>query len=156
MNRKDAIKQISILVSLAKISTWSYITNINMIAPQVNDTLESLVNAIIPDTNTPGDKLIDAQFFVARMIQDNYDTEVQQLFQSNMLRLQQASFHNWPLDKQTNYLKDIYHNGSPEQKKFVTLVKDLCVRFYMNSEYFLTNYRNYHMETPVFLGCTTI
>lgn len=162
INRRTLLKQMSLALGSMAVPNWvnAWSVSENQTA---NALLESLVNAIIPATETPGAKTIGAHMFIERMIKDCFDTKYQKAFEEGLKQFQEGSvkqfgkvFEQVPLAEQVDYLNQIHRNGSAEQKSLLQIVKRLTLQAYMTSEYFLTNHRNYSIAPGFYHGCTPI
>ncbi|MES2795506.1 MAG: gluconate 2-dehydrogenase subunit 3 family protein [Bacteroidota bacterium] len=161
MNRRSIIKNLGAgFIGLSSLPAWAnnwkkedfkgYNTENSLLIAQLVDT-------IIPGTNSPGAKSIGAHLLVERMIKDCYADTVQSKFNSALINLKSASNKNF--DKTIDQLsatETISLLKNSEDKSSISLLKNLTVRAYINSEYYLTKHKNYQMAPAFFHGCVDV
>ncbi|MCD8538457.1 MAG: gluconate 2-dehydrogenase subunit 3 family protein [Leadbetterella sp.] len=120
--------------------------------------LSAAVEAIIPETNTPGAKSLGTDLFIARMLTDCYDPETQNLFGEGLVSLDKTSkkmfskaFKLVTPAERLEVLKS-FPAGDP----YITLLKNLTVRGYNTSEYVMTNIRNFEFIPGRYAGCVNL
>ncbi len=120
--------------------------------------LAAAVDAIIPETRTPGAKSLGVDVFVARMVQDCLDPEKQTLFGNGLVELDKAAKRQFskafkllsPAER-TEVLKSF-----PDEDGFADLLKGLTVRGYNTSEYVMSNLRHYEFIPGRYVGCVNL
>ncbi|WP_367913744.1 gluconate 2-dehydrogenase subunit 3 family protein [Leadbetterella sp. DM7] len=120
--------------------------------------LAAAVEAIIPETGTPGAKSLGVDLFVAKMLTDCYDPEAQTLFGDGLVELDKQSkkmfskaFKLTTPAERLEVLKSF-----PEDDKFISLLKGLTVRGYNSSEYVMTNIRQFEFIPGRYIGCVNL
>ena len=123
--------------------------------------LAEIVETFIPETSTPGAKSLKVHQFVQRMIQDCYDdkskaTFQQGLTQTNTLAQQSYSKNFVQCDgkQRIELLKKMSDDAS--SKAFIGLVKNLTIRGYTNSEYYLVNIAKFTLVPGFYHGCVPV
>ena len=116
--------------------------------------LAEIAETIIPNTNTPGAKEISVPVFVLQMLNDCYEQKDRDRFLKGM---QQFSD-----DVKSKYGKSFIKCSAPEREKIITAIntqkdagsdvdffyqtlKQLTLRGYTNSKYYLTNVQVYQL-----------
>lgn len=162
LNRRTLLKQMSITLASMALPTWAHGWQRGE-QDSKNTLLEAMVNAIIPETDSPGAKTIGAHLFIERMVKDCFEAPSRQAFYEGLEQVQKQSmatfgkgFEQVPLAQQVEFLKTITSTGNTEQKTVVQIVKRLSIQAYTNSEYFLTKHRNYTIAPGFYQGCTPI
>ncbi|WP_341225750.1 gluconate 2-dehydrogenase subunit 3 family protein [uncultured Arcticibacterium sp.] len=126
-------------------------------------TLAALVECIIPESETPGAKAVGAHLYLERMVNGCYGTDVKKMFLAGLEKLEKRSsqkynkaFSELDLEKRTAVLASMKNASEVSDKRFFSFVKNLTVRAYTHSEYYLTTYRNYVMAPGYFHGCVPV
>lgn len=119
-----------------------------------NQLVEKLVDAIIPMTDTPGAKDIGAHLFVNRMLNDCHTDSTQSKFSTALNNLKAASEKtlNKPIES-ANSAEILTLLKNSQDFSSISLLKNLTVQAYTNSEYYLTKHKNYQMAPGYFHGC---
>ncbi len=122
------------------------------------EILAAAVDAIIPETKTPGAKSLGVDLFVAKMIQDCYDYEKQQLFGDGLVGLDKAAkkqfskaFKLLAPAERIQVLKSY-----PAEDEFIGLLRNLTIRGYNTSEYVMSNIQHYEFIPGRYLGCVNL
>lgn len=120
--------------------------------------LSAAVEAIIPETDTPGAKSLGVDLFAAKMLTDCYDPETRSLFGDGLVELDKRSkkmfskaFKLAAPAERLEVLKSF-----PEEDKFIPLLKNLTVRGYNTSEYVMTNIRHFEFIPGRYIGCANL
>jgi hypothetical protein len=128
-----------------------------------NSLIFSIVNAIIPETDSPGARTIGVHNFIERMLNDCFDSQMKKTFLHSLTsfdeqceRLFKQKFEQLSLEKQIDFLKNVEASGNTEDRMVLQLMKKLTIQAYVNSEYFLTKHRNYTIAPGFYHGCTPI
>lgn len=123
--------------------------------------LAEIVETLIPETSTPGAKSLKVQQFVQRMIQDCYDDKAKTTFQQGLTQtdtLAQQSyskaFVQCDTPQRIELLKKMSNDAS--SKAFISLVKNLTIRGYTNSEYYLVNIAKFTLVPGFYHGCVPV
>jgi hypothetical protein len=125
--------------------------------------LAEIVETIIPETNTPGAKSLKVHQFVLRMINDCYGEPAQATLKQGIGQTNQVAeqvyakpFIACDGPQRTEILVQMSNSADPAVKQFVALVKNLTIRGYMNSEYYLVNVLGYKMAPGFYKGCVPV
>ncbi len=125
--------------------------------------LNAVVESIIPKTDTPGAGELGVANFVQKMVKDCYDKKSQATLSDGIDALNAKSvktigqgFAEVSKEQKLKLLQDIEKNGDAEQKAFLSLVKNLTIQGYMNSEYVMTNITHYEMVPARYHGCVPV
>ena len=168
MKRRAAIKSLGVaLGGLVALPAWANNWTPESIGPTHFATIADealvaeIVETFIPETSTPGAKSLKVQQFVQRMIQDCYDDKAKATFQqgltqTNTLAQQSYSkaFVQCDSQQRTDLLKKMSVDAS--SKAFIGLVKNLTIRGYTNSEYYLVNIAKYNIAPGFYHGCVPV
>ena len=162
MNRRSALKNLSLVLGTTALPDWAYQWNQQTIPAYQGPNTEllgSIVNAIIPETDSPGAKSIGAHLYIERMVKDCMAAEEQQAFQKGVLQINtlanknyQKSFDQLGSKEQVSILTSLQSSSVPEESQFFKRLKGLTLASYVNSEYFLTKHRNYTIAKGFFHG----
>lgn len=161
-SRRSLLKQMSISLAAMTLPTWAYAWKSENLQ-ESSQLILSLVEAILPETDTPGGKTVGAHKFIERMVKDCFDSKTQQAFMQGLMsfdeqckRLFKTGFEKLPAAQQIDFLKNIEARGSAEDKMVLQIFKKLTIQAFTNSEYFLTKHRNYTIAPGFYHGCTPI
>jgi Gluconate 2-dehydrogenase subunit 3 len=161
MKRRTILKNLGVGVLASNaLPTWAYNWNIGSFANTnfINSQLvEMLVDAIIPKTDTPGAKEIGAHLFVGRMLKDCHTESTQTKFNNaiDKLRLSSVKTFGKPIET-INSTEVLTLLKNSEDISTISLLKNLTVQAYTNSEYYLTKHKKYQMAPGYFHGCVDI
>lgn len=166
MNRRSALKNLSMVLGTNALPSWAYQWNTqSFTAAQGPNTelLGAVVNAIIPETDSPGAKTIGAHLYIERMVKDCMSKEDQQAFQNGLQKLvssalknHQKTFQQLSSQDQINLLTGLQNSSMPEDNQFFKRIKGLTIASYTSSEYFLTQHRNYTIAPGFYHGCVPV
>lgn len=168
MKRRAALKSLGVsLGALVAMPAWANAwTPDKLEAPTllpVDDAslLAEITETIIPETTTPGAKSLKVHQFVQRMVQDCYDEKAQATFkqglaQTNTLAQKNYSknFEQCDAKQRTELILQMSNDAST--KPFIGLVKNLTIRGYTNSEYYLVNIAKFNIAPGFFHGCVPV
>lgn len=120
--------------------------------------LAAAVDAIIPETKTPGAKSLGVDLFVAKIVQDCLDTEKQTLFSNGLVELDKAAKKQF--SKAFKLLSPAERievlKAYPEEDGFTKLLKGLTVHGYNTSEYVMTNIQHFEFIPGRYIGCVNL
>jgi hypothetical protein len=170
MKRRAALKGISMavagLVALpAWASGWNPASLGQVFAVPLSEEvlLAELVETIIPETDTPGAKSLEVHRFVLRMIQDCYGEAAQNNLKQGLVAVDQVAtgafekpFISLDATQRTAVLTHLQQSDDPVTKGFISLVKNLTIQGYLNSEYVLLNIMDYKMAPGFYHGCVPL
>lgn len=168
MQRRSALKSLTVafggMVALpAWATSWtpdSIGTNTSLSNSDEN-LLAEIVETIIPETKTPGAKSLKVHQFAMRMVNDCYGEAAQKNLKQGLAKTEEfakqtnnKSFVECDAKQRTDLLKQMSNDAS--SKAFVSMIKNLTIRGYTNSEYYLINVKNYVMAPGFYHGCVPI
>lgn len=171
MKRRSAIKNLSMAVGVAIswpswAQAWTPESLPQTVQPILSGSLDLLgevVEAIIPESSTPGAKSLKVHVLVDRMIRDCYAPEAQQTYAQGLNlcndfseKMNQKPFSQASKTEREKVLKEMSVSDNPVAKGFITLVKNLTIRGYMNSEYVMTNILHFNMAPGYYHGCVPV
>ncbi|UYQ94738.1 gluconate 2-dehydrogenase subunit 3 family protein [Chitinophaga horti] len=179
MNRRDALKNVAILMGTAiSASTLAALEGCNTAGPknytlQMPETkamLAEVAETIIPETNTPGAKAAKVDEFMLTMMNDCYDEKSQKIFVAGLKDINdkanekyKASFMNITPEQRTELLTEIDREriayNKRENKKeddgphYFQLMKELTLTGYFSSEPGATKALRYVKVPAKYEGC---
>lgn len=170
MKRRTAIKNLSMAVgtaiawpSWAQAWTPESLSQTTQLHAGSLDVLGEVVETIIPESSTPGAKSLKVHALVDRMIRDCYGPEAQQTYARGLNlcndfseKINQKPFSQASKTEREKVLKEMSVSDNPVAKGFITLVKNLTIRGYMNSEYVMTNILHFNMAPGYYHGCVPV
>jgi hypothetical protein len=127
------------------------------------EVLKSIVESIIPKTDTPGAGELGVATFVQRMVTDCYDQKTQDTFSKGIDAVDGQStksfgksFADSSKIQQLQLLKELEKSTDPDQKAFFGMVKNLTIQGYMSSEYVMTNLTHFEFIPGRYHGCVPV
>ncbi|MDX2070059.1 MAG: gluconate 2-dehydrogenase subunit 3 family protein [Haliscomenobacter sp.] len=168
MKRRAAMKSLGVaLGGLVALPAWANnwtpesVGSAHFSAAADEALLAEIVETFIPETNTPGAKSLKVQQFVQRMIQDCYDDKAKATFQQGLTQtdtLAQQTYSKTFVQcdgkQRIELLKKMSNDAS--SKAFIGLVKNLTIRGYTNSEYYLVNIAKFTLVPGFYHGCVPV
>ncbi len=171
INRRSAIKQFIILSagiallpsckSNKKVSLYNNIT----IDEDQQAMLAEVAETIIPKTDTPGAKDIQAHIFVLQMMNDCYkagDREKfvkgMQQFEENVQKQYNKSFVQCSIPERQAILTaaEARKDAKDEARFFYTKLKELTLLAYTSSKYYLTNIQVYKLVPGKYISSVPV
>ena len=157
MNRRTALKQMFIMAGGIMIATSCDFSSkapsiqLNQIKLNHDDEifLAELVEAIIPQTDSPGAKELNLHLFVMKMLDDCTSPEDQKKFLDGLKAAQQVK--GKPLAEQQAYL-----NSLEKEDAFFNSLKRRTIQGYKNSEYVMKNKLVYELVPGRYNGAYKI
>lgn len=157
MNRRTALKQMFIMAGGIMIATSCDFSSkapsiqLNQIKLNHDDEifLSELVEAIIPQTDSPGAKELNLHLFVMKMLDDCTSPEDQKKFLDGLKAAQQVK--GKPLAEQQAYL-----NSLDKEDAFFNILKRRTIQGYKNSEYVMKNKLVYELVPGRYNGAYKI
>jgi Gluconate 2-dehydrogenase subunit 3 len=162
MNRRLLLKNVGLgVMGLSGFPAWA--TNWNIEKLRVYTFTQSvffakIVDAIIPETSTPGAKAIGAHLFIERMLKDCYPLKLQESMN--------LTIANLSTEAKTKYAKPFTEISNAEvlellknytqDKSNILMLKNLTVKAYTSSEYYMTTHDHYQMAPGYFHGCVNV
>ena len=127
------------------------------------DLLATMVETIIPATDTPGAKALNVDQFVQKMVVDCYPKTAQDNLRKGLDSLDGLArtayskpFADGDAAQRTALLTQLVQSTDTAQKGFYSLVKGLTIRGYMSSEYVMTNLTHYQFIPGHYYGCVPV
>lgn len=133
-----------------------------------DELLAEIVETIIPATDTPGvdspgAKALNVHQFIQKMVADCYDAKGQETLRKGLEATDELArksyekpFAKIDAPQRLALLTQLSQSTEPTQKAFYSLVKNLTIRGYMNSEYVMTNLTHYEMIPGRYHGCVPV
>ncbi|MBK7872657.1 MAG: gluconate 2-dehydrogenase subunit 3 family protein [Saprospiraceae bacterium] len=120
------------------------------------NTLSSIIEAIIPESDTLGAKSVGVPAFIEKMLADCYEKEVVDNVMKGLAFIENTALSNYnkpfpalSLSERQAILLSIDNGTDKSLKDFYTLIKNLTIQGYTTSEYVQINFLEYNM-TPGF------
>jgi hypothetical protein len=172
MDRRSALKYLGI-ASAAAVMLPSCIQDEKKLSIALNnlkisgheeELVAAIASSLIPLTDTPGAKEVDAHLFTFVMIDDCHPKEEQEKFLSGMRafdddvkKLVGKSFMKSSAEERMAILEKLQDEKAAltdDARIFYEMTKRYIIQGYLSSKHFLTNVKPYqHVPGPVFLGC---
>ncbi len=172
MDRRSALKYLGIASAAAVIlpscvqdeKKLSVALNNLNISGDEEELLGTIASTLVPLTDTPGAREVDAHLFTFIMVDDCHPKEEQERFLSGMRafnnetkRLTGKSFMKSSAEERTNTLEKLQDEKAelPDAvRAFYGMSKRYIIQGYLSSQHFLTKVKPYqHVPGAVFLGC---
>jgi Gluconate 2-dehydrogenase subunit 3 len=162
MNRRLLLKNVGLgVMGLSGYPAWATNWNIEKLRGYTftqSVFFAKIVDAIIPETTSPGAKTIGAHLFVERMLKDCFPEKMQESISKTIANLESeanAKYKKSFAEISNIEVLELLKNNT-EDKSNILMLKNLTVRAYTNSEYFLTTHDNYQMAPGYFHGCVNV
>lgn len=172
MERRTALKNILVFAgaawfipsALANQATYAqYFGQIGITEADVT-LLAEVMEAIIPETRTPGSKKLGLHLFAMTMIKDCSTKKQQELFIAGLAELDAfstkttgVSFTKATLLQKQQLLNTILKdNSSANLEALVSSARELAIQGYNTSEYVLTNLVPYELVPGHYYGCVKV
>lgn len=169
MQRRTALKSLSVaLGGLVSMPAWATswtpdsIGNDKSLSASDEAILAEIVETIIPETKTPGAKSLKVHQFALRMINDCYGETAPKSLRQGLAKTDELakqthnkSFVECDAQQRKDTILQVSKADEPS-KKFVEMIKNLTIRGYTNSEYYMVNVQNYVMAPGFYHGCVPV
>lgn len=120
--------------------------------------LAAAVEAIIPETDTPGAKSLGVDLLVAKIVNDCLDSEAQKSFGNGLVELDKAAKKQFSkafkLTTPTERIEVL--KTMPTEDGFIDTLRNLTIRGYSTSEYVMTNVQHFEFIPGRYLGCVNL
>lgn len=155
MNRRTAVKNLFIIAGgLALLPSCLrekggasiVLTKLKVTSAQ-EDLLADLVEALIPETDSPGAKTLNLHLFVLKMVDDCHSPEEQKLFMEGLKNLKGG---------EKDFVTFWKHKSGEDSSDFVKIVRRRSIQGYLNSEYVMTNKLIYELVPGRYNGALKI
>ncbi len=175
MNRRSALRYLGV-ASAAALALPSCVSDPKKASIALNnlkvsadeeELLAAFATALIPPTDTPGAKEVDAHLYTFIMVDDCMSPEDQKKFLNGMRRfndevkkLTGKSFMEAVPGERSLVLQQVFDRReelSEDVAAFVSMSRRFIIEGYTTSQHFLTKVREYKLVPgPVFKGCTPL
>lgn len=169
MQRRTALKSLSVaLGGLVSMPAWATswtpdsIGNDKSLSASDEAILAEIVETIIPETKTPGAKSLKVHQFALRMINDCYGETAQKSLRQGLAKTDELakqthnkSFVECDAQQRKDTILQV-SKADEASKKFVEMIKNLTIRGYTNSEYYMVNVQKYVMAPGFYHGCVPV
>jgi hypothetical protein len=127
--------------------------------------LGELTETIIPKTNTPGAKDISAHLFVLKMVDDCFKNDDRQSFVNGLVAFENrakakfgTSFSSLKSSDREQFLTEMESKKDSDEVdvKFYKTTKQLTIRAYTTSQFYLTNVQVYKLIPGPYSGCVPV
>ena len=125
--------------------------------------LASIVETIIPATDTPGARELEVHNYIKIMVADCHEPEVQNIFFKGLDTVGELAKEKFGKDyaalspaQQLEILKVLESSGEESEKEFYSLIKGLTIQGYMTSEYVMVNHVGYKLVPGHYKGCVPV
>lgn len=168
MKRRSVLKNLTVAFGgLASLPAWASgwtpesIGTFTAVSPDNENLLAEIVETIIPETTTPGAKSLKVHQFALRMINDCYGETAQTTLKQGLTKtdeMAQQAYSKGFVACDAKQRMDIFQKmtNDPAAKSFAQMIKNLTIRGYTNSEYYMTNVLNYSMAPGFYHGCVPV
>ena len=170
MQRRNALKSVAVAVGgLVALPSWAKGWNAQSVAKSAKiglsqeALLAEIVETIIPETTTPGAKSLKVHQFALRMIQDCYGETAQKNLLYGLTatdemaqKTHSKAFADCNAEQRLDTLKKMTESPDGGSKQFVSMIKNLTIQGYQNSEYVMVNIQKYTMAPGFYHGCVPV
>jgi Gluconate 2-dehydrogenase subunit 3 len=165
MERRVALKNIAFIVGSAiTLPAWArglgQLTSGTEVNAVDNPLLTSVVDTIVPATNTPGAKALGVPALIQKILADCYEKDVVDSFYKGMAWVNEKAstdnskpFASCTTEQKLAILKQAQaENIESDQYKFMKMAKELTILGYTSSKYYVTNISKYVMMPGHYYG----
>lgn len=171
MQRRSAIKNITLTIGGAVLlpswaNAWSRESlqkSKRFLTFLQENLLAEIVETIIPKTETPGGKELLIHRFAAKMMADCYDTNAQVVFKNGLtatndlaLKNHSKNFEECDGVQKLAMLQKMKTSENKDEELFLSLIKNLTIQGYLNSEYVMTNLLIHQYIPDKYQGCAPV
>ena len=170
MQRRSALKNVAVaLGGLISVPVWASgwtaesLGSVATLPLDQESLLAEVVETFIPATDTPGAKATNVHKYAMRIIRDCYGPNAQQTLEQGLAltdataqQLHGNTFANGDAIQRMAVLTGLSNLTDPAGKAFVDMMKQLTIRGYTSSEYYLVNVKHYVMAPGFYHGCVPI
>lgn len=171
MERRVALKYLATMAGgLITLPAWangwtkaSVFPTQSFLSVAEGDLLATIVDTIIPTTDTPGAKALDVHLFVEKMVTDCYEKPFQDTFKNGLQAVDTMitqqygrSFLNCDIPQRLSVLMQFQASPNLSEKEFFSTLKSLAIQGYTTSEYVMTKHLNYVMAPGHYHGCVSV
>lgn len=125
--------------------------------------LAEIVEAIIPETDTPGAKKLEVHRFIDKMLADCFDQKSRDIFSKGLKSVETMASQSYGKSYLTctpkqklEVITTMSKASDADDQGFVRLAKNLTIRGYLSSEYVMTKLTGYEMAPGRYYGCVPV
>ncbi len=170
MQRRQAVTAIATgFAGAFVLPTWAVnwkqetLKNTNFLSPELAVALSEIVETIIPETNTPGAKSLAIDKLIERIVKDCYQKPAQEQFIGGIRLVNELAQKNYnkpfadcPTEQRLAVLLQMSKSEDAGQKKFYNMVRQMTIKGYTSSEYFMTKIEHFEFAPARFHGCVRV
>jgi hypothetical protein len=170
MQRRKAVTNIVATIgTLFAMPSWATnwkpesLLNSTFFSTDAMATVAEMAETIIPQTDTPGAKSLGVDKLIERIVKDCFDKPTQEQFLKGIdlvnelaQKTNNKSFADSSPQQRLAILMEMSKSENPDQKQFYNKVRQMTIRGYTNSEYFMTNISHFEFAPGRYNGCVKI
>ncbi|MCU0390297.1 MAG: gluconate 2-dehydrogenase subunit 3 family protein [Thermoflexibacter sp.] len=170
MKRRQSLKYLSIGIgSFITLPSWANgwqakdVQHGLKLPLETQNTLAELVEAFIPQTDTPGAKELGVHQFIQKIVADCLDKNSRDAFQKGIGQLDELTKNNYSKSfaectptQRIEVLQQLENDKNHELSKFYDLAKNLTIQGYLSSELIMVKYYDYKMIPGKFQPCVPV
>ena len=167
MKRRKMIRQIAVLTGGLPFlhSILNATVSVNTLSSPLilSNTLDAIIDAIIPEGKTPGAVTLGVPDYVKIMLQDCVTKDQQNAAETALKYLENQSIASSGLsfaacnaEQRTVLLKNAFIQGGNIEKDGLKLLKSLTIKGYQTSSHFMKQIIPYEMAPNRYNGCSTV
>ena len=127
------------------------------------ELLTDIAETVIPSTDTPGAKALGIQHFINKIITDCRSPEYQKQFVASLnafeYHIKKNTGERWSalgVEKREKVLNNIWKGGDETVRHCIKEIRELTIKGYKNSEYYITKVQKYKISPGHFYGCVKV
>lgn len=168
MKRRELLKNIGLgYAAFVSIPVWAKNWKVDMLpaskAFQNEAILKSMIDTLIPKSDTPGALEQGVDKYVKAMLQAMHTAQEQKDFEVQLGKVDDVSkkisgkgFIDNALSVRLEILKSISQESATEWKRFYRLFRNYSIQGYTGSEWYMTNVAGYVMAPGFSKGCVNV
>ncbi len=167
MKRRKMIRQMAILTGgfpfLHSVLNASVRVNTLSSPLILSNTLDAIIDAIIPEGKTPGAVSLGVPEYVKIMLKDCITKDQQSAAETALKYLENQSIAASGIpyavcnsEQRTDLLKNAFIQGGNIEKEGLKLIKSLTIKGYQTSSHFMKQIIPYEMAPNRYNGCSTV
>ncbi|WP_353483067.1 gluconate 2-dehydrogenase subunit 3 family protein [Haliscomenobacter sp.] len=125
--------------------------------------LAEIVEAIIPETDTPGAKKLEVHRFVDKIITDCYDQKSRAAYLKGLSAVETMATQSYAKPyasctpaQRLEVLTTMSKSADADEQNFIRMARSLTIRGYLSSEYVMTKLMGYEMAPGRYYGCVPV
>ncbi len=170
MQRRQAVTAIAAGFATAfALPTWAInwrqetLQSTHFLPAESATVLAEIVETIIPQTDTPGAKSLGIDKLIERIVKDCYEKPAQVQFAQGIRLVDELAqknnnkpFVDCSTAQRLAVLLQMSKSDDAAQKKFYGMVRQMTIRGYTSSEYFMTKIEHFEFAPARFHGCVKV